>query len=447
MRLPQPPPGMQLLVADAEPHRTFEVMELVRTTCHNGRYVHWDELRRRTPPQGLTHDEWWLGLKWKRSSLYKQIPLVDVNDQSFVVAVPEQAQEVLHKITQRTSGSFDAPDQITNTETRDRYIVRNLIEEGINSSLIEGASTTRAEAKEMIHTERSPRSHGEQMVLNNYRAMHHIIENQKTQPLTPEVIFELHEIITRDTLENPDGAGRLRRSDERIDIIDQRDNQILHVPPPADQLVDRMNAMCRFANGETPPGFIHPVVRSILLHFWLAYDHPFKDGNGRTARALFYWCMLQNNYWLFQFVSISEFILRAPAKYGRAFLCTESDDNDLTYFLFHQLDVLKMATDKLYAYLDTKAQERQELEKRLRLGTRFNSRQLEVLANALRHPNANYTIKQQRGKYGVVYQTARTDLLELVDKGLLLQVKMGRTYHFTPVPDMELALERLQADS
>ncbi len=51
--------------------------------------------------------------------------------------------------------------------------------------------------------------------------------------------------------------------------------------------------------------FIHPVIRAILLHFMLAYDHPFVDGTGRTARALFYWSMAHQGYWLMDFISIT----------------------------------------------------------------------------------------------------------------------------------------------
>lgn len=61
-----------------------------------------------------------------------------------------------------------------------------------------------------------------------------------------------------------------------------------------------MTAMCAFPNGHLPDTFIHPAIRAIILHFWLGYDHPFVDGNGRTARALFYWAMLRQNYSLFE---------------------------------------------------------------------------------------------------------------------------------------------------
>jgi len=434
---------MTTLLENIGPQDLGRILEAVRKPTHQDKYLHWDQVWNRGAPEGLTHEEWWLGLKWHRTSQYKTIPLIDSSSEPFVFATPEGGHQLMHEITQRASGSVGVSDQVTNPETRNRYLVRNLMEEGIRSSLIEGASTTREKAKEMLRARRKPKDEGEQMVLNNYMAMQYIIDLGRS-PLTPEIVFHLHEIITRNTLKDPDAAGRLRRPGERIDIIDPSDNVILHDPPPADQLPDRLIAMCDFANSETPEGFVHPVVRSIALHFWLAYDHPFKDGNGRCARALFYWSMLQHDYWLCQFISISQVILKAPTQYARAFLYTESDGSDLTYFILHQLVVIKKAIDELHRYLDDKVAQRREIERRLRLASLLNERQLDVIAHALRHPNAQYDIRQHEAKFGVVYQTARTDLLGLADKGLLIKRKSGRTFYFDPSPGLERELSALR---
>src|SRR5207302_11428896 len=129
--------------------------------------------------------------------------------------------------------------------------------------------------------------------------------------------------------------------EDRVAVFDNR-GALLHQPPPAEQLPKRLVTMCRFANSELGgAGFVHPVIRAILLHFWLGYDHPFEDGNGRTARALFYWYMRTHGYWLVEYLSISRILQNAPAKYTRAFLLTETDERDATYFIVYQLEVLE----------------------------------------------------------------------------------------------------------
>jgi Fic family protein len=205
-----------------------------------------------------------------------------------------------------------------------------------------------------------------------------------------------------------------------------------------------MEAMCRFANAATSPadGFIHPVARAILLHFWFAYDHPFVDGNGRTARALFYWSMLRSGYWLCEYVSISHILKKAPAKYGCAFLETETDENDATYFILHQLNVITRAIRALHVHLATKAEEIRQVESLFRTNIQFNYRQLAVLSHGLRHADARYTIRSHQRSHNVVYETARSDLHDLVERGLLTSRKHGRTYYFHPADDLPRRLSR-----
>ena len=248
-----------------------------------------------------------------------------------------------------------------------------------------------------------------------------------------------------DTLRDPAAAGRLQRpEDDRVEVCDA-DDQVLYHPPPAEQLPDRLDQMVQFANRDADDGaFMHPVVRAILLHFWLAFDHPFEDGNGRTARALFYWAMLRHGYRPFELVSVSRFLKKAPAQYARAFLHTETDGNDLTYFIVHQVDVIRRAIDDLDAYLETKVRQVQRVERMLKRSTDLNHRQLALLAHAVRHPDAEYTTRSHQTSHDVAYATARADLFRLAELGLLEQRRIGRRTHvFSAPPDLEARLASL----
>jgi Fic family protein len=268
--------------------------------------------------------------------------LRDDRNRPFRYALPDPAPESLHHIDQGAGGRIEFPEQITNPHTRDRYIISSLVEEAIRSSQLEGALTTREIAKDMIRTQRPPSDTSEQMILNNFRTMQRI-RGLKQEGLTPELVFELHRMLTENTLADASAAGRLRRPQDRVRVQDMY-NEVYHTPPPAEELEGRLRAMCDFANGRTPDAFMHPVIRAIILHFWLAYDHPFVDGNGRCARALFYWSMLRHNYWLCEYLAISQIIRKAPTRYYRAFLYTETDENDLTYFILYHLEATHFAT-------------------------------------------------------------------------------------------------------
>lgn len=406
----------------------------------NGRYCHWDSLRRRAPPPGLSHEEWWILIKLARSQLAQPLPLRDTNGEPFTIGMPGTALQMLRRVDRDASGQIQMSEAVTNPSTRNRYLVSSLIEEAITSSQLEGANTSRRVAKQMLRTGRSPRTKSEQMILNNFRAMNYV-RDHASDPLTPEFVLELHEIVTQDTLDDPTDAGRLQRPDDtRVRVWDDQ-GDVLHAPPPAEQLPQRLQEMCTFANAEsTGDEFLHPVARSVVLHFWLGHDHPFADGNGRTARALFYWSMLQHGYWLTEFLTISTIIKRGQAKYNRSFLYSEWDDNDLTYFLLHQLDVVGRAIDGLQDYLSRKMQEISRVESLLRTTT-LNHRQIALLQHALRTPGGTYTFKGHARSHDVVYQTARTDLLDLEDRRLLEKRRVGRAFTFYPAPDLAERLD------
>ncbi|WP_420640684.1 Fic family protein [Candidatus Leptofilum sp.] len=371
------------------------------------------------------------------------MPFFDIEQRPFQFGMPDCVLRMLHEIDQNASGRIRMAEPITNASTRDSYLINSLIEEAINSSQLEGAATTRKVAKEMIRTKRPPRNRSEQMIFNNFQAMQFVQEYQKER-LTPAMIYELHRIVTDKTLDDPTAAGRLRGEDDDIQIIDNQGN-LLFVPPSADELPERLRRLCKFANEKDSNSFIHPVIRAILLHFMLAYDHPFVDGNGRTARALFYWQMAREKYWLIEFTSISQIIKMAPAQYARAFLYTETDDNDVTYFIIHQLRVIQRAIEQLHTYLARKTQELKsatQLLVKTKLEGVLNHRQLALLENALKEPNAIYRIREHQNVHGVAYQTARTDLLMMADElNLLHKVKDGKTFIFLSPPDLRQRLD------
>jgi Fic family protein len=421
------------LLKQTSPERLAEILAAVPGPTVSGKYLHWDDLRHREPPGGLSVAEWWVGLKLRRSP-DASIPLTDLSGRPFSFRVVDMIQQELHGIDLLTGGAIRMPEALSDPETKLRFLARGQAEEAITSSQLEGAITTREVAKELIRTGRAPRDRSERMILNNHLVMRRIGE-VRAEPLTPSLVFELHRLVTDGTLDDPTAAGRFRRDDE-YRVLGDEFGEVFHRPPPAGQLPDRLAMMCDFANDPGRSGFVHPVVRSILLHFWLAYDHPFIDGNGRTARALFYWSALRHQYWPFEYLSISRPILRAPRRYGEAYLHVETDDNDLTYFLLYHLDIVRKAREELSRFIEERGQQLLALEQRLPGTAHLNRRQRELIRHALRHPGFAYTIEAHRASHGVAPMTARTDLLDLEAHGLLVKTRRGRAWVFTPVRDL-----------
>lgn len=454
MKRPQPPPSaaQREVLGMPRNHLAALLTHAVQSEAR-GAYRHWDILRHLKPPTGFSSTQWWGATKLVRRAGLKDLPLLATNGEPFRYAITDVIARRLHEIDLGAGGSIGLPDPIVNPQTRSQYVMRSLFQEAVTSSQLEGAATTRAVAKEMIRTGRPPRTRGERMILNNFKTMQRIAE-WKERPLDADLIFDMHRMVTQDTLDDPTAAGRLRLPHEQITVQDDVTGEIFHKPPPAEELPKRLEALCAFANaGDTdnsksPAGqFVHPAVRSILLHFWLAYDHPFVDGNGRTARALFYWSMLRRGYWLFEFVSISEILVKAPAKYALSFLHTESDENDVTYFLIYQSEVIRRAINSLHDYIAEKNKELRTLEDTLRHAPDLNHRQQALIGHALRHPGTRYTVAGHQRSHGTVYETARRDLLDLTKTGLLEMRRDGKAFLFTAPADLPERVHRAKTSA
>jgi Fic family protein len=411
---------------------------------HKGRYEHWDHLRHLTPPEGLSSEQWWLGIKSARHAISRELALRDKHGFPFKVALSDSLQKRLFFIARDAAGAVKGLEHSEDDSVKARYLVRSLMEEAMTSSQLEGAATTTQIAKDMLQTGRQPRDYGERMIYNNYAAMRELKRWIDT-PLTPDTIFEIHRMLTDGTLKDASWAGRFRTAIDNIVIEDETGN-ILHVPPKAEELPARLQALCDFANETDDSAFLHPVVRAIIIHFQIGYDHPFCDGNGRTARALFYWSMLRSGFWMMEFLSISSILREAPAQYMRAYLYTETDESDATYFVDHQLDVILASINGLHGYLARKREAQHLAETLLKPGSKLartlNHRQRALLLNALRHPDKPFTIEGHRRSHDVTYATARADLLGLAKEKLMSQYKHGRSFVFIPAANLSDRLKR-----
>ncbi len=286
MKLPITPPDFLEIITEKMSLISFNSS----LTDEKGQYLHWDKLRHLIPPNDLTSEEWWAVIRFKRENSFTTLELYDKSSKPFKFCKPDSVNRELHWLDMNATGTISAKQPIANPGMQNTYLIKSLVEEAINSSQLEGASTTRHVAKDMIKQGRDPKDKSEQMILNNFHGMQ-FIRDFKDEELTPSFLFEIHRILTEKTLDDPEKAGVFRSETDRVYVIDRTGSNILHSPPPASELEERIKSFCNFANNISSKNFIHPVIKAIILHFMLAYDHPFIDGNGRTARAIFYWSM------------------------------------------------------------------------------------------------------------------------------------------------------------
>ena len=302
------PISFEKLMEETPLNKFVPLLSKYGATNQEGKYLHWDRFKWRVE-KGDLEETAWIATKLARSIISKQIKLLqaDKEGEFFQYCVPDSLYAKLHYIDKVTGGGHAIGDgPFITAREKDKYLVKNLMmEEAITSSQLEGASTTRKVAKEMLENNRKPTDKSEQMIFNNYLLMKKAVE-KKDDDLSIDLILDLHSIATFNAIDNEAVSGELRKDNDIT--ISNIYNEIAHEPPCYQTLKDRLRLLCQFANecsdGRNSGNFMHPLVKAIILHFMIGYIHPFGDGNGRTARAIFYWFMLRSGYWLFEYLSI-----------------------------------------------------------------------------------------------------------------------------------------------
>ncbi len=332
---------------------------------------------------------------------------------------------VLHDIDMKAGGALTSSYNLREAD-KFRYVLMSVTEdEAFTSSSIEGASTTRRVAVQMLRENRRPKDRSERMIANNFAAIN-LIYDFLDCDLSVSLIKEIHATITEDTLDDNAAAGEFRKNDEVV-VANAITNEIVHRPPSFTEIEGMMRSLCDFINNSGGDRFLHPVIKAIIAHYVIAYVHPFVDGNGRTARALFYWCMAKYGYWISKYISISTIIGMSKKSYENAYQYSAADGGDIGYFIQYNLEVINKAVERLTLYLHKKAgeayNERQNIRKSL------NSRQLMAYDYLKSGAVISITAKEIADKCGVSIPTATKDLNYMVGEQLIEKVKThGKGY-------------------
>lgn len=384
----------------------------------NADYEYWDKAKYKKLPEGFTPQMLWTNVKASR--LRSTIPVW--NKYGINLCVTSQMQRLCHEFDMKF-GSFWEVEGDSQSAEKKYYLSSSLMEEAIYSSKMEGASTTRIVAKDMLRKKKSPQNKSQQMIVNNYNTIQYIVEH-KEQPLTEELLLTIHRLMTEKTLDNPEDAGRFRTNDKVV-VADMVEGDIIYTPPSFQEIPEFVESLCNFFNNDNPRTFIHPIIRGIIVHFMLAFMHPFVDGNGRTARALFYWYMLKEGYKLTEYMSISRVIAKSKANYEKAFRYVENDGNDVGYFVAYNLGALEKSFQQLRDYIQRKQREKRAASSFMMAGN-INQRQALILQQLKEEPDTIFTVKDVQEQFSVSSMTARKDLADLVRQNYMTEIALNK---------------------
>ncbi|OED40504.1 hypothetical protein AB832_03610 [Flavobacteriaceae bacterium (ex Bugula neritina AB1)] len=380
-------------------------------------YLYWDKIKY-LKDEYFNNKKLWVITKIKR---HLQYSVGSIDTIKYLFNITKKLQQQLHYLDHHFGAGL-LKEQLLSDLEKQQYLNNALMEESIFSSMIEGATTTRVQAKDMLRKSRSPNNKSEQMILNNYETIQYISDH-KTEDISIDRLYEIHRLVTKNTLKK-ENVGVFRKSND-IHVMNEITGEIVHTPPKFNTLDELMKSFCHFFNHNSKDNFIHPIVKASILHFLVGYIHPFIDGNGRTARAIFYWYLLKEGYWLAEYLSISRVIMKSKTQYEKAYLYTEIDDMDVTYFIHYQIKILTQAFEDLKTYVAKKKKEENTLSI-FYVEPNINERQAQLLFWVKENKNRYFTVKEIENYFSITNQTARTDLESLVKRKILKKIHINK---------------------
>lgn len=403
----------------------------------NNNYVHWDKFKdMQIPEPDSRMDIWEKTLAERDQGFYRRLsfPSFDIK---WWISNSLEAQ--LHQLDIGLAGGRDL-QVLLEPKHIHRHRTNALLDESITSAQLAGITVSKKAAKEMLLKKRAPQDVNEQVCINIYKALQ-LAYTKKEENLTEALLLQLHQALTRDTIKLK-GIGRYR-TNNKVDLaaVDlsggYKPADLTFIPAIAEQLIS-------FYNDDAEPFFIHPLIKAGLIHYIITTARPFKDGNGRIARLLAQMYLLKKEYWVAEFISVSNVVSKFRQQYHKAFSQAQTDDNNAGYFIQFYIQSVQMAFKSLRDFALRINKEKGEKPAQKIPG--YNERQTAVLQWLKEEGTKVVTIRELRSVYGVSKETARTDLTALVEKGWIKYYHINKkTYAFVKGEGFDEQLTTIQA--
>ena len=213
--------------------------------------------------------------------------------------------------------------------------------------------------------------------------------------------------------------------------------RVHYIAPPAAGLPNEMTKLFRWWQATRPPGGPTDfLLRSGIVHYWFVAIHPFEDGNGRLARALADLALAQGEGTTKRCYSISAEIMENRDEYYRVLDRTSKGSGDLTEWLTWYLKIHAQAVERSLGTLEKVSWAARVWQNLAQYD--LNERQRKVFGKLIEKGPDKFEGGLTRRKYVAMTRTseatARRDLAELVDAGLLIPYGSGRAsaYKLSP---------------
>lgn len=340
-----------------------------------------------------------------KSSYYEKLPVNDFKGNSIVY------------LNSCTGVNLDAV-KLLYTSQSSAYGTKALEEEIVATSAIESIDFNRDSVRNIMKG-LAPKDEEENRIFGLKQGFEFI--SHKENKITEENIYKLYMMTIGNFL---DDESKLKQGNYyRHDTVYVMSDKVEHSGIDHKKLHEYMKSFVEFANAKDS---INDLSKATMLHFYIAYLHPYFDGNGRMARLIQMWFLIQKGYESTLFVPFSSYVEKSRKKYYDAYTLVEENYKlsgviDITPFLIYFIQ-------NVYEKMIDNTVKSNTLEKyNLALSAgEITEKEAKLWQFVLStYAGDTFTTKQLEKDFcDVAFATVRTFVLKFTDLGLLNAQKM-----------------------
>ena len=343
-----------------------------------------------------------------KRDFYQELPLHDFDGKPMVYL------ESVARVSLSAARVLLTPQQSTRL-----YGTKAMEEEVLSTFRIEQIDTSRESVRRIL-SGLAPKDKEECRIYGMKQGLEFIADISNS--ITEENLFRLYHMTIGDFLSEEDRLlpGHWYRHDG-VTVIDSKTE---HIGLPWKKLPVYMKELVAFAAEKAAQ---NDLIKAAILHFALAYLHPYFDGNGRMARLLHLWYLVQQGYPSVLFVPMSRFVEESCSRYYKAYTQVEQNQQisgvlDVTPFLVY------FAESVYHRLGEDQPQPRtlQAFEEALRQGKVTEKERALWQFVLTAYGNEGFSTKRLEKDFGdAAYATIRSFVLKFERLGLLTSVHYG----------------------
>ena len=360
--------------------------------------------------------------KYSKEDVSEMLTLLYANDGKQLSLTDVGNQQLLY-INSMVTDPSAAMKSLMRYYGKDDYSLTAIEDEIVSTLSIEQIDTSRESVRNVL-SGFAPQNEAENRIAGMKKGFEFIAD--KNNRITAETVRYLYEIMVNPFLEDEKdrlSANQLYRTGA-VHIVNQTRNVNVHDGMAHNKLSYHMDELFAFIQTQDSMNDLH---KAAAIHYYFAYLHPYFDGNGRMARMIHLWYLLQQGYSASLFLPFSSIIQKTKQDYYKAFDYTEknvliSGRLDITPFLSYFADVVyhKMGD---YSLQNNTVDAFQQLLANGKITQKENELFQFVLS---RYGMGEFSTKQLEKDFGnCAYATIRSFVLKLTKEGILEQQPYG----------------------